>query len=715
MGRLLMLQLLMISIFAKEIRSSLVNFKADPIIISKLEADAIKSIGEVDWLNFIRWGTELDNQENDIELRLCNAHITVRNNTISHVQLLDTLPNDEAQQDSEVADKILKSLLFIYNNKCTPNGISGERCEAILSGHELPRNSELRKECEDVIKTRKNGHYAFRRLLPRHYKDGFYQMFSYNLPAPLSISNELSENAVQKEFSPEDNHRNLAVVQLAQFIASDLSKTVVTSMSNGCSIECCSVQNYKLQPRHYHPACAPLTSEDPTNRHGLTTCLNYVRSALAVRNKCTFGTPEQLNQATANLDLSPLYGFTDSARNRMRSFRNGFLKSTQTESIENSLLPMVTEDIHRFCVNIPNSQEIASNVNSSCFMAGDSRVNSNPFSIAIYTIFMRNHNRLAQELKETYPQWNDEQLYQQAKAINVDIYQRIVFFEWLPVALGPNVAEEIYQSYRKIERISEEPQQVSNEYAVAASRFYLSMMPNSLHSFPMRSDVTTDSPKWGKEKMQTSTDIFNLKYQLYCNNLTYTSKKLDDILNSILQQRTMKMDNSYVESLLADFVGPKRPTHSDIMAFDIQRGRDHGLQPYFKYVQVCNNIKITSWNDFNRFIAPEDIEKLKKIYTKWQDIDLIVGGMSEISAQGASVGPTFQCIMAEQFAQIYQWRQKEMAKGDNTNVDISKYNSVKGAELLCLNSNLKYVPKNIFHIPSSEKNTLVHCGDLLVK
>lgn len=49
----------------------------------------------------------------------------------------------------------------------------------------------------------------------------------------------------------------------------------------------------------------------------------------------------------------------------------------------------------------------------------------------------------------------------------------------------------------------------------------------------------------------------------------------------------------------------KRPTHTDMLAFDIQRGRDHGLQPYYKYLEICHNIKINDWSGLSRFIASE--------------------------------------------------------------------------------------------------------------
>lgn len=37
------------------------------------------------------------------------------------------------------------------------------------------------------------------------------------------------------------------------------------------------------------------------------------------------------------------------------------------------------------------------------------------------------------------------------------------------------------------------------------------------------------------------------------------------------------------------------------------------------------------------------------MYKKVQDIDLLVGGISELPAEDAMLGPTLQCIMGQQF------------------------------------------------------------------
>lgn len=60
-------------------------------------------------------------------------------------------------------------------------------------------------------------------------------------------------------------------------------------------IECCDHSNYPLPPRHRHPACEALISNNKLYEHAPPTCLSYVRSTLAVGSKCTFAAPEQVS------------------------------------------------------------------------------------------------------------------------------------------------------------------------------------------------------------------------------------------------------------------------------------------------------------------------------------------------------------------------------------------------------------------------------------
>lgn len=174
----------------------------------------------------------------------------------------------------------------------------------------------------------------------------------------------------------------------------------------------------------------------------------------------------------------------------MRTFRDGRLKATVLENSQKELLPMAKDNLNLFCVTRLNSNE-------TCFMAGDSRVNSSPFSIAVYTIFLRSHNTIASQIKKQHPDWDDELLYKTAQNLNIAIYRRIVFNEWLSSVLGDSIAKSILEEQlSNTSEISKDTEKylVSNEFAIAAIRFYLSMLPNALQQYSLHSDSNEIHP-----------------------------------------------------------------------------------------------------------------------------------------------------------------------------------------------------------------------------
>jgi hypothetical protein len=98
---------------------------------------------------------------------------------------------------------------------------------------------------------------------------------------------------------------------------------------------------------------------------------------------------------------------------------------------------------------------------------------------------MREHNRLAELLKNQHPSWNDEKLYEEARRIVIAEYQHIIYKEWLPHILGLQSMKEsgLYplQDGYVVNYHDEDDfdPRITNEFAVAAFRFGHSLIPSS--------------------------------------------------------------------------------------------------------------------------------------------------------------------------------------------------------------------------------------------
>ncbi len=89
----------------------------------------------------------------------------------------------------------------------------------------------------------------------------------------------------------------------------------------------------------------------------------------------------------------------------------------------------------------------------------------------------------------------------------------------------------------------------------------------------------------------------------------------------------------------------------DLLAFNINRGRDHGLQPYINYIKQCFNITINSFSDLVRlkFMNPQSLQQLQAVYSDVRDIDMYAGGLKEDIVGNWTIGPTFGCIIIKQY------------------------------------------------------------------
>ncbi|GFU71910.1 peroxidasin homolog [Trichonephila clavipes] len=90
----------------------------------------------------------------------------------------------------------------------------------------------------------------------------------------------------------------------------------------------------------------------------------------------------------------------------------------------------------------------------------------------------------------------------------------------------------------------------------------------------------------------------------------------------------------------------------DLASINVQRAREHGLPGYNSFREYCGLPKIRDFYDLAGIIPNNTVHKYANMYKTVDDIDLWTIGIAEYPIPGAIVGPTFACLIGEQFANI---------------------------------------------------------------
>ncbi|KAF0290157.1 Peroxidasin [Amphibalanus amphitrite] len=262
----------------------------------------------------------------------------------------------------------------------------------------------------------------------------------------------------------------------------------------------------------------------------------------------------------------------------------------------------------------------------------DHRVGENIGLAYEHLVWTREHNRVAAALAVRHPDYDDERLYQEARRIVIGEYQHIVFNEWLPTILGYGYTQAAGLAPGSSPGYSPEARGViANEFSTAAFRFAHSMVH----------------------------DVFELESQAIALERTFFNSSfllqfglVREVARSLTTQRPGWVDRAFSSALRERlFIRPGMPG-LDLVALNINRGREHGLQPYITAVENCQGRTIASWEDLADLMEPETIARLRGVYDSVEDVDLFIGVVSERRARNAAVGRTLQCLIGQQFIDL---------------------------------------------------------------
>ena len=132
--------------------------------------------------------------------------------------------------------------------------------------------------------------------------------------------------------------------------------------------------------------------------------------------------------------------------------------------------------------------------------------------------------------------------------------------------------------------------------------------------------------------------------------LVYSPGKLDEFLVGLATQPRQKYDNIITEEVTNHLFQAKNKSFGmDLVALNIQRGRDHGLPGYNAFRELCGLKRVKKFDGFVDLIPKPIVERLKLIYKDVDDVDLFIGGIGESSLPGTILGPVFRCLVGDQF------------------------------------------------------------------
>ena len=380
------------------------------------------------------------------------------------------------------------------------------------------------------------------------------------------------------------------------------------------------------------------------------------------------------NDLTHWLDLSAVYGSDEVFSKAVRAFSEGKLLvfSKETWAVNDDLLPADKNNLTQGGL----FQGVG-------FLAGDDRVSEQDGLVSQHTIWLRNHNRITVELSRYHPDWNDEQIFERARQINIAQYQKVVMYEWLPFQIG-NVIDE-YTGYD-----SSLVPEISDEFNAAGLRLGHSQTGNKIETIDADGNTTTLalSNTFGADNVKVGSDV-------------------DNILRGSVATVDEEVDTNIVFDL-RNALFPPAGVGFDLYSANMQRGRDRGLADYNEVRASFDLERVTSFNEITS--DNELAQTLEDLYHTVEDIDLLVGILAEDSVTPSGSGETIRAILVEQFERLRGsdrfWYERSIEDGGYfTPEEIEEIQQTTYADIIKLNTEISNLATNVFSTPS-ESNSI---------
>ncbi len=330
------------------------------------------------------------------------------------------------------------------------------------------------------------------------------------------------------------------------------------------------------------------------------------------------------NSITGWLDGSHVYGSSVNTSNWLRSHEDGKLKTY--DGFRGEFLPLADDDD-------PDTPPVsfASFSPSKRYVAGDPRANEHAALTAIHVLFVREHNRLAEEIAQNNPSLLDEEIYQLARKINTAQMQYITYYEYLP-SLGVNLP-----TYLGFD--SQVDPRISNSFAVIAFRMGHSQITDSTlrldegyQYFDYYGNISMADGFWNPDRLNIEGGIA-------------------PIFRGAAMTTQAASDTRYTDGLRNSMFGDPGFGGLDMCAIDIQRGRGHGLPDYNTLRSAVGLNKIENWSEITSSES-NGYQSMMQVYPDIDNADPIMGMYAETHLPGGVLGETMHALLSDQYLRL---------------------------------------------------------------
>lgn len=408
-----------------------------------------------------------------------------------------------------------------------------------------------------------------------------------DLPSPRLISNVLCNQA-------EDiyNDRNLS--ELVVFFGQFVDHTLVVTASN---------------KSESMPISIP--KNDPIFANFTDGVLPFDRSVRGiVMNENDIERP--INSLSSALDLASVYSSDNGRIPSLRTYKHGLLKTS-----EGNMLPFNIAGL----VNAPTKE-------AKFYLAGDHRANEHPVLTSLHTLFVREHNRLCLQLKEKFPFWNDFRLFQTARKINIAQFQKIVYEEWFPSLTGRRLP--YYRGYQRNINPT-----LSSTFSTAAFRLGHTLVGNFIS-------------RRGVNNSELSPFPMN---KMFFRSSAVMEQGIEPFLRGSMNQVAQEVDTLVMPSLRNFlFTGIPQESGFDLIAMNIQRGRDHALPTYNELRVLFGRSPARKFRHITKNLALQS--RLQSVYGTTDRVEAWIGLLSEDHSRSSSMGPTLLRILRREFSRL---------------------------------------------------------------